>query len=400
LNAKFGNLTPAEIITITERTTPLIKLPNSSTINESLKLIQGVIAVSIKKGYNIGGTRVDQDSDFLMCVELFRDAIDTAPDESYATQLSGIIPWNELTCGTFNLDITTNDQAKSFLALAKNYGLESEHEISKLVSTDPNFHRELNKSLAKAVMDTPLYKAGVTYLVLVSERDVPGCYGGLLFLLSFAFSRSSNFRSQSWGRRFTEVQRQLLPGNTFLHSLSEGSARELSSFIDTKVRDGLDPDILSKEIQYIVTQSFSHIPQLVAVSTQVEFKGLTPIQIIGRAMGERSEIPWDSLFDKFPALREELKTTSDYIASIGEDKYAGVKYGGVAQEIKNLLYFCVRALIILGGEESLRNYAGFGGDGSQSAVPMKVTLDAVIERLKERQVKDLCSMYCIYLYDC
>jgi hypothetical protein len=70
-------------------------------------------------------------------------------------------------------------------------------------------------------------------------------------------------------------------------------------------------------------------------------------------------------------LAAELTTTSRYISDIGEDRHAGIKYGGVSQEIKNLLYFCVRALIILGGEESLRNYAGFGGDHSQSAVPMK-----------------------------
>jgi hypothetical protein len=154
-----------------------------------------------------------------------------------------------------------------------------------------------------------------------------------------------------------------------------------------KIRDGLDPEALSNEIRLLVNQSFSHIPQLIAVSGQVEYKGLAPIQLIGRAMAERTEVPWDSLFSRFPALAAELTTTSRYITDIGEDRHAGIKYGGVSQEIKNLLYFCVRALIILRGEESLRNYAGFGGDSSQSAVPMKITLDAILDRLKERQVK-------------
>lgn len=104
-------------------------------------------------------------------------------------------------------------------------------------------------------------------------------------------------------------------------------------------------------------------------------------------MAERSEVPWDALFNRFPVLAEELSSTSQYISDIGSDIHAGIKFGGVSQDIKNLLYFCVRSLIILGGEESLRNYAGFGGDSSQSAVPMKITLDALIDRLKVRQVK-------------
>lgn len=69
------------------------------------------------------------------------------------------------------------------------------------------------------------------------------------------------------------------------------------------------------------------------------------------------------------------------------DPFAGIKYGGTAQEIKNLLYFSVRALIVLGGEETLRTSARYGGDNSQLAVPMKITLDALTERMKERQVK-------------
>lgn len=153
-------------------------------------------------------------------------------------------------------------------------------------------------------MSEAFYKAGITYLILVSENDIAGCYGGLLFLLAFSLSRTSNFRSQSWGRRFTDIQRQLLVGNTLLNSLSEGSARELSVLLDTKIKDGLDPNTLTREINSIVSQSFSHVPQLVAVASQVDFKVLAPIQLIGRAISERTEIPWDTLFDKFPILAE------------------------------------------------------------------------------------------------
>ena len=171
-------------------------------------------------------------------------------------------------------------------------------------------------------MSEAFYKAGITYLILVSENDIAGCYGGLLFLLAFSFSRTSNFRSQSSGRRFTDIQRQLLVGNTLLNSLSEGSARELSVLLDTKIKDGLDPNTLTREINSIVSQSFSHVPQLVAVASQVDFKGLAPIQLIGRAISERTEIPWDTLFDKFPILAEELNLTTQYITEIGSEVYA------------------------------------------------------------------------------
>jgi hypothetical protein len=327
------------------------------------------------------------ENDFLICVELFSRAIDTYPDNSDRDQVNEKISWGTINCDILNLDITNNDQAKVYIGLAKHYGLAAPNVIFGLDTTSVDLYRDLNRQLPKELLSSPLYKAGVTYLILMSEGDIAGCYGGLLFQLSFALSRTANFRSQSWGRRFTVVQRQLLAGNMLLNSLSEGSAREMSTLIDTKVRDGLDPEILSLEISSIVNQSFSHVPQLIAVTGQVEYKGLAPIQLIGRAMAERSEVPWDMLFDRFPILAEELTSTSRYISDIGSDVHAGIKFGGVSQDIKNLLYFCVRSLIILGGEESLRNYAGFGGDNSQSAVPMKITLDALIDRLKERQIK-------------
>jgi hypothetical protein len=54
-----------------------------------------------------------------------------------------------------------------------------------------------------------------------------------------------------------------------------------------------------------------------------------------------------TLFEKFPILAEELGLTTQYITEIGVDVIDGVKYGGVSQELKKLLYFCVRALIVI-----------------------------------------------------
>jgi hypothetical protein len=48
--------------------------------------------------------------------------------------------------------------------------------------------------------------------------------------------------------------------------------------------------------------------------------------------------------------------------------------------------FCVvNSLVILGGEESMRNYGGIGDDSSTVALPMRPVIDSLIEKLKERQ---------------
>jgi hypothetical protein len=163
------------------------------------------------------------------------------------------ISWETITFDIFNLDISSNIQAKIFIKLATHFGLARPSPILDLNLASEDLYRELNRILPRETLSEAYYKAGITYLILISEDDIAGCYGGLLFVLAFPLSRTSNFRSQSWGRRFVEIQRQLLVGNTLLNSLSEGSAREMSVLIDTKIRDGLDPDILTREINSIVS---------------------------------------------------------------------------------------------------------------------------------------------------
>lgn len=387
IDNKYQGPTPHEIITACEAVPEITTPINHIGLTETHNLITGILAVQIKKNHNTTGLRIEHEKDFLTCIELFSSAIDTKPDPQDMDQIGTKISWGTITCDIFNLDIANNTQAKIFINLARHFGLAAPNPIFELNLASEDLFRELNRLFPKEPMSEIYYKAGITYLILVGENDIAGCYGGLLFLLAFSLSRTSLFRSQSWGRRFTDIQRKLLMGNTLLNSLSEGSARELSVLLDSKIKDGLDPDLLTKEFNSIVSQSFSHVPQLIAVASQVDFKGLAPIQLIGRAISERTEIPWETLLEKFPILAEELNLVNQYITEIGSDVFAGIKYGGVAQELKNLLYLSVRALIVIGGEETLRNYAGFGGDNSQLTVPFKITLDAIIERLKDRQVK-------------
>jgi hypothetical protein len=122
--------------------------------------------------------------------------------------------------------------------LAKKYGLETTSEVHKLNLASTELFRELNRVLVKEKLTSALYKAGLTFSVIVSENDISGCYGGLLFLLAFSLSRTSNFRTQSWNRRFVDIQRQLLTANSLLNSVSETSAREVSTLIDAKIKDG------------------------------------------------------------------------------------------------------------------------------------------------------------------
>jgi hypothetical protein len=161
----------------------------------------------------------------------------------------------------------------------------------------------------------------------------------------------------------------------------------MSDLLDAKIRDGLDLDRLRNEISNVVNQAYTHVPQLIAVTSQADFKGLTPLQVTGRAIAEQTEIPWENLLNKFSVLSSELKIANNFVKEVSNDVFAGIKYGGISQETRNLLYFCVRVLIVLEREESLRPYAGFGGENSQLSVPMKVTLDALIEKFKDQQVK-------------
>ena len=195
--------------------------------------------------------------------------------------------------------------------------------------------------LIKTPLESPILKAALAHMVLKVEPHIAGCYGGLIFSLSFSLSRTSNFQIQNWTKRFTEVHLILLNDNGLLPTLSESSARELSQFIDSRIKDGLNPENLVQEISGIVNQSYSYIPQMIAVANQTGFKGLTPIQLISRALSERTDVPWALIFELHPALKPELESVTKFVKAIEGDPYAGIKYGEISQDIRNLLYLCV-----------------------------------------------------------
>lgn len=230
----------------------------------------------------------------------------------------------------------------------------------KLDSKSENYSREMSRSLNTAKLIAPLLKAGICYLSIQSEGDVSVCYGGLLFLLAFSLARVRGFTTVNWTRRINEVQRLVLMNNNLLSTLAENSARDLSDLIQAKVLDGLDPDLLTAEIKQVAHKSYSYIPQLIACVNQVQYSGLTPIQIISRALSERSEVPWSATLSIHKALGTELTKGTQFIKLSEGDVYAGMKYGVISQEIKNLLYLFMRVMIVFGGEDTLRGYAGVG----------------------------------------
>jgi hypothetical protein len=388
ITERYGPIPFDQIPNLLLQTDPVLPPVDPDQMIKAVKLIVGTIAINIKKFYCEGDDRLGFDNDLLISIEVFATALHTLPVSSEEEELlRGKFKWNTILCDVLGIEFENDIQCKQFKKLAVELGLEATNDLLKIDELNPGFYRDANRVLLKLPLNPYLFQAGVIYSTAFSAHDIFNCYGGLLFLLAFSLSRVTNFSSPGWVRRSGEIQRQLLQGNGLLSSLSESSARELSSLIDAKIKDGCDPAILCQEISDAVNRTYTHVPQLIAVSGHFKCKGLASIQIIARAIGKRTDVPWINIFDRFPTLSAELLTVDLFVKKIEGDAFAGIKYGGISKQIKNLLYLSVRALIVLGGEKSLRAYGGIGGDSSQQTVPMKITIDAIIDELKERQVK-------------
>jgi len=390
IQRRYGLLPISRLPELINQINPPFPNPDLSITAEAAQLMTSIAAINIKKTFSENAERIEVENDLLMCIEVFSSLLNTTPPSPQVeSALNQQILWDQIDCSIFGIEFTNDNQVKQFRALSKNAGLRVDHDLVKTpTDTSENF-RDFNRSFQKTKVTPELFTACIFYSVLTCANDVSNCYGGLLFLLSFSVSRVSNFRSQGWVKRYNAIQQELLKDNQLLTSLSETSARDLSLLIDTKVKDGLDPSNIAHEISRWVSKSYNHVPQLVALAGQTTYKGLTGLQMIARAISERSDVPWVGLFERYPVLASEFEVAKQFLDSLEDDTFAGVKYGGISQEIKNLLYLSVRSLIILGGEESLKSYAGFGGEGTQLTVPMKTTLDLIITKIKEEQAKQV-----------
>jgi hypothetical protein len=226
----------------------LIKNTPSATLlqdwEESSRLIESLIAVQVKKNILSTSVKMEQDDDFLTCIEFFQQGIDTTPTDSQKTKLSGMITLDIINCDVVDLEFGTKDQVQLFHALLRAQGVAATANIMVLEGEGHERVRSLNRKFPKVLMTKELFISSLILKVIIHEDQVSNAVGSLIFLLSFCLSRSNNFRSQNWTRRYTEVQRQLLMDNNLVISLSESSARELCSLIDAKIRDGILAGVL------------------------------------------------------------------------------------------------------------------------------------------------------------
>jgi hypothetical protein len=85
LKNHYGELTAQHVIEACATIDTIIQKPNPTGLTETFQLVKSILAVQIKKSHSTTGTRIEQDNDFLTCIELFASAIDTHPTQSELT---------------------------------------------------------------------------------------------------------------------------------------------------------------------------------------------------------------------------------------------------------------------------------------------------------------------------
>jgi hypothetical protein len=137
------------------------KLAHSPTLSveTTINVVKGIIAVNIKKSQAITVSRIDFENDFLMCIEVFSSAIDAIPQNEDQTRI-------------LELNITNNADAIIFISACKFFGLTDDHEIAQLNLSSNDLFQELNKVLNRTVLINPIYSAGLVILVIMRDTDV------------------------------------------------------------------------------------------------------------------------------------------------------------------------------------------------------------------------------------
>jgi len=202
----FGVITSDTLQLICQNIEPPLIIPEPTTLNELIRLMVGMVSVNIKKNYTSGGDRIDHDNDLLVCIEIFSSALQTElEDEGEINILDQKISWKDITCDVLGLELESDDQFKQFQSLTQKLKLSQDHELSKLNSQTAGIFRDANRLLSKTALTPPLFQTEIIFSCVGSQFDVSNCYGGLLFLLAFAFSRTESFKSPSWVRRSGEI---------------------------------------------------------------------------------------------------------------------------------------------------------------------------------------------------
>lgn len=168
--------------------TPPMQPLMETTLPELLRVLTGIFLIYIKREFTTT-ERVDHDRDYLMCIEVFASALDTLPKNDELAQVTKLISWDTITCEPLNIKFETPLQFQQFIQLAQLYGLTHDHELCKLDSASELSYRDANKLISKTLINPALFKAGIIHNAIQNQSSLPNCYGGLLFLLAFGFSR-------------------------------------------------------------------------------------------------------------------------------------------------------------------------------------------------------------------
>jgi hypothetical protein len=208
----------------------------------------------------------------------------------------------------------------------------------------------------------------------------------LVVAFGMSFSRNEQMSDTAWNPRW-EALEDRYPGNVQC-SVTVEDAQNLSRFIQKRAREGLDLDTTADSYATLVDNAFPDDPILRALLDHAAYKGMTVPVIIANVFSSFPTFGWMHLFATNPVLQTEVVYLLRFVTQVKGDVYAGFKFPGVANTVKNLAYLCVRLQSEVGGDEQIKKYNGIGGINNKTPIPMKSLLDKLVDQFKKAQLDE------------
>ncbi|XP_021922441.1 uncharacterized protein LOC110831122 isoform X4 [Zootermopsis nevadensis] len=203
----------------------------------------------------------------------------------------------------------------------------------------------------------------------------------LIFTFGMGFARSRRMTERAWTTRWTALVNRY-PAESQFSFLAE-DARNLSDLIQILARDGLDlPKLVAEYLGY-VEKFFPEDPIMKKLVDQAAHKGMTVPVAITKALSSYPTFGWMHLLATNAVLQSEVEYLMKYFHRIKGDVYAGIKYPGIANNVKNRAYLCVKLQIEIAGDEQLKKYNGIGGLNNKTQIPLRILLDKLVAEYKK-----------------
>jgi hypothetical protein len=188
----------------------------------------------------------------------------------------------------------------------------------------------------------------------------------------------------SWSTRWRPLIERYPAQASYDFDVEDG--RAISRLVSNQAKKGLDLESLISEYSVLVQTVFPDDTVLIPLVQQAAYKGLTIPQLIATCVPAYPDFPWTHLFTTNAIMANEIQLFETFVSCITGDVYAGLKFPGITNSIKNLGYLCVKLHTEIGGDEQFKKYRGIGGVGNQSSIPLKPILDAMISEYKKKVV--------------